>query len=186
MGRCIDYASTKVTANQCYDAESLKKAQRGAPMRGGITSRDAVDEMLCISKQNNNFQGYFYSESGSYTSNIFNTPSGTLQYSFEAASESQPVSASLVDAYYDLGDFIPAYINASNSFFSSAGGYLSIPQADFSGMCNNNAAAEFEVDVASSCGRQWSASIDSFETQCEEGFGAVSSYVGDLTILSQP
>jgi hypothetical protein len=186
LGRCIDYASTKFTANQCYDAESLKKAQRGATMGGGITSRDAVDEMLCISKQNNNFQGYFYSDVGSYTSNIFSTPSGTLQYSFETASESQSVSASLTDAYYDLGDFMPAYINVSNSFLSSAGGYFSIPQPDFSGMCNNNAAAEFEVEVSTSCGRLWSASIDSFATQCEAGFGAVSSYVGDLTILSQP
>ena len=67
------------------------------------------------------------------------------------------------------------------------GGYLSVPQADFSGVCNDNFFAEFEEDVSlSPCARSWSGTLSAFTTQCESGDAAVSSYAEDITVLSRP
>ena len=53
---CEDYASNKVGVKECYSREELRNANPEAPMRGRTTSEDAVDELLCVVKENHNFK----------------------------------------------------------------------------------------------------------------------------------
>lgn len=52
----MDLASSKASAHECYSREELKKVNPGAPLKGRSTSEDAVDELLCVVKENHNFK----------------------------------------------------------------------------------------------------------------------------------
>lgn len=94
----------------------------------------------------------------------------------------------MIDSYYDKGDFIPAFTSITGSPKSVAGGFLAVPQADFSGSCNDNYFAQFqERTIAGSCSRAWSADLSSFAQQCQHGVFAVNSYAGnELSVLARP
>lgn len=53
---CEDYAANKVGVHECYSRSELKKVNPAAPMRGRSTAEDAVDELLCVVKENHNFK----------------------------------------------------------------------------------------------------------------------------------
>ena len=51
------------------------------------------------------------------------------------------------DTSYDQNDTIPVYHNASGSDSIVSDGFFSVPAADFSGHCNDNNYAQFQVPV---------------------------------------
>lgn len=53
---CEDYAANKAGVYECYSRSELQKVNPEAPMRGRSTSEDAVDELLCVVKENHNFK----------------------------------------------------------------------------------------------------------------------------------
>lgn len=96
-------------------------------------------------------------------------------------------TASTVDAFYDRGDFIPGFFSDGSTAVQLPGGYLAVPQADFSGICNDNYYAEFEEDVSlSACSRSWPDTLSAFTVQCESGDAAVSTFAADIYVLSRP
>jgi hypothetical protein len=95
----------------------------------------------------------------------------------------------VTDAFYDKGDFLPVFtiLGTPEVVYQGGGGYLSVPQTDFSGRCNDYAYAEFENDVSlKPCSRSWPSILTGFADQCQSGTASVDYYGKNVFGLATP
>lgn len=90
-----------------------------------------------------------------------------------------------MDANYDQNDSIAAFLDTtSQGLVTNGPGFFQLPQADFSGECNDQNFVTFENHVEpQSCVRTLSMDSATFAAQCEAQF-SLKRYVTDLYIAT--
>ncbi len=98
---------------------------------------------------------------------MFDQPAGQKPYSYTAIAQAD-TSTALVDSYYDQNDSIASFtLDAASGQLVSSTGFLQVPAADFSGLCNDFSYATFENAIAlTPCKRILPVDITSFSSAC--------------------
>lgn len=126
-------------------------------------------------------QSEFFTSSDVQSGLIFSQPAGQKDYSYTDV-DSSVASSLLPDSFYDQNDTLAAVAEDSQGNLVSSGrGYFSLPQADVSGLCNDNAYVAFENNVEGSCRRVVPASLPVFASQCVHQ-QSMARYVSDLFV----
>jgi len=137
---CEVSGSGPASENLCYSTSELQKVNPRSPVGGSSTTANAVDDLLCVTKVNREYKGDFYDAPTWRGSSVFSTAEG--QKSFDYSDDILTVNA---DMSYDKNDTIPIFYNSSEGDTILMDGYFALPVADFSGYCNDNNHARFQV-----------------------------------------
>jgi hypothetical protein len=169
------------TEELCYSTTALYKVNPQTPLSGTPTSKSALGEALCVEKINAATGGYYYTNTGSQASSIFDESAGQKDYDYI---ESSATSIS-TDTNYDQGDNIASFkYDGSTYYYSNHGGFFTLPAADFSGKCNDHNYVGFEEGIDTrECRRELSRTNSAlFIAQCTKDMSvsnwADSIYVG--------
>jgi hypothetical protein len=107
-------------------------------------------------KKYGTLQSFYFTDDGLEDSSIFSSPAGQKNFDYATAATSLgSATASQTDSIFDQNDTIPAFQLVGSSYQPYIGaGYFGVPQPDFSGLCNDNNYAQFEVNAdVKSCTR---------------------------------
>jgi hypothetical protein len=165
------------TIEHCYSSAELYGVNPRSPLGGESTAQTAVGQALCVEAKNSQIKEDFFSDAEVMGSAVFDTDDGTKTYSY---TEEDQVALT-VDANYDQNDSIAAF-TSSTSFVSNGPGYMQLPQADFTGECNDLNYVTFENPTSTqTCNRVLSTDATTFVAQCEQQF-SMKRFVSDLYI----
>ena len=81
-----------------------------------------------------------------------------------------------LDTSYDRNDTIPVFHNSSDNLLIVSDGFLTLPIADFSGYCNDNNYAQFQVPVSGQvCRRSLDGEkgAEAFSRRCERDLSSL-------------
>ncbi|KAJ1423920.1 hypothetical protein B484DRAFT_420549 [Ochromonadaceae sp. CCMP2298] len=180
LGACEYEGFESSTIQHCYSSSQLYGINPRSPLGGESTAQTAVGQALCVEEKNSQIAEDFFAEAPVINSAVFDTTAGQKSYSY---TEDDEVTLS-VDVNYDQNDSIAAFFDATAGFVSNGPGYMQLPQADFSGQCNDQNYVTFENPISTqTCNRVLSTNDTVFVAQCEQQF-SMKRYVSDLYIAS--
>lgn len=184
LDTCSEERHEPNNIRMCYSDVELSKIVHRGEIKDTDVAEAAVTDALCVQTKNLYFEGEFHENTGVKSSTaIFDQSRGKKKYAYNDDYESLSVGE-----VYDQNDTIPAFVQNGTESTLQRAGFFSIPQADFSGYCNDQSYATFENELPvaysgafdddntfyniagkekeSACLREWNTKNASFEQQC--------------------
>lgn len=177
QGICANEGPASSEIVHCYSDKELVKINPHYPMRARSTADQSVDDLLCVAKRNTAYLGQFYTESSRV-----DTRPGAYE---EVYGDDYPLIDSIDDS--------SSYVRNQSLLTASPGIWMTLPAADFSGVCNDNNFAEFANDILQrTCVRNFNddnfmeacanvATVDSFLQQIFATPSGSTTYTTTLT-----
>ncbi|KAG5192032.1 hypothetical protein JKP88DRAFT_204591 [Tribonema minus] len=137
LDTCLPEGPGPSSTVYCYDKGQLVSVNPWGPLSAADTAQAALDNLLCVQKDNSPSKGQFYEDPGLLSAAAISTAEGTKFTSYgtaiTAAAGRGPTEG---DAIYDQGDRIPAaFVSAGGGAGLQAayGGYFPAPGPDSAG-----------------------------------------------------
>ena len=158
---CLEDGTSIATSYMCGSDRELSDINLNFPLTYVSTTERTLDSLLCVSYDNSESKGRYYTDPGYPHESVFNTEKGSKDYSYENYANSKNyINSLLLNSVYNKGDYIPIAgldgiedsvnddIITHYGLRSVMGGYLPLPGDSIDGLCSEDGSyVEFENEI---------------------------------------
>ena len=158
---CLEDGTSISSSYMCSSDREVSDINLNFPLSYVSTTQRSLDSLLCVSYDNSESRGRYYTDPGYPNPNVFGTARGTKDYSLENYAEfDNYMDNLLLNTVYSKGNFIPiasidGVEDATNDdvlihydLRSVLGGYLPLPGDNIDGLCSEDGSyVQFEEEI---------------------------------------